>query len=63
VLAYERACGGDRWWILVSTGPGPRRVRTPGPAEVVVTSDGRLEGTRFDGVVEGDRAMVLRADR
>jgi alpha-glucosidase len=63
VLAYERAGGGDRWWILVSTVPEPRWVSTPGPAEVVVTSDGRHEGTQFEGVVEGDRAMLLRADR
>jgi alpha-glucosidase len=61
VLGYERARGGDRWWILVSTGPEHRSVRTPGPAEVVVTSDGRLEGTQFDGVLEGDQAMLLRA--
>jgi alpha-glucosidase len=62
VVAYERACRGDRWWILVSTGPTPRWVSMPGPAEVVLASNGHLEGTQFEGVVDGDQAMLLRAD-
>ena len=58
VLGYERAVGDDRWWVLVSAADATRSVALPGPADVVVASDGATGP--FTGVVRPDQGLVLR---
>ena len=38
-LAYERALGSERWWVVVNLGDSAAEVLLPGAAEVVVGSD------------------------
>jgi len=61
VLAYERRADGVRRTVLVAFGEGPERV--PQRGTVVLASDGVGEGRAFDGVLAGDRAVVLDPDR
>ena len=63
VIAYERAGGGDRRRVVVNFGEAPAQVGMDGRWTVEVASTGPVaagEGERFEGVVAGDSALLLR---
>jgi hypothetical protein len=60
LLAYERWLGDDRRAVLVNFGQGPVQALIDGSGVVEVDSEGRSEGTAFDGRLGGDHAVVLR---
>ncbi len=60
LLAYERWTGDDRRAVLVNFGEGPVQALIDGSWVVEVDSEGRTEGTAFDGRLGGDHAVVLR---
>jgi alpha-glucosidase len=59
VLAYERAEGGEVIWVVVNPTGAEQAVELPGPATVVIASDGTGEGAPFGGRVRSDTAVVL----
>ena len=60
VLAYRRGDGDDARVVLAAFADTPVEVGLPATYDVEVASDGRGEGERWSGRLEGETAVLLR---
>jgi alpha-glucosidase len=60
VLAWRRRAQGDARTIAVNFRAEPARIEVGGDLAVEIASDGAGEGTRFDGQLGADQAVMLR---
>ena len=60
VLAWRRRSQGDARTIAVNFRAEPARIEVGGDLAVEIATDGAGEGTRFDGRLGADQAVVLR---
>jgi alpha-glucosidase len=59
LLAWRRSRGGERCVVVVNFGSEPAPFDPEEPMQVLLSSDGRGEGTAYAGTVAGDQALIL----